>query len=775
MGATFSRVKTWIAEKLTASDLNAEINNILDNFDPAGVDDYSTNEAAMQVQTDPGEPGAPVLATSLAGELERIRHQISEIKGGTYWYTAPVTTLTSLNSIFGTSVSQTRLVSGEIITGSNQSYLLTPEGSAGDNIVINGATTDLVYNVDGTQYTLAADVTISATTAPPLINNTAAINDASFTDKAQTKWAGMLGGGIPINTIGSEITSRNGKLTAMRLTTGAGSEYILCEPDTTNNQIKNVRRGWFFDETGAPVPSIVFADADTLTLMNIVYVFLTSGGASSITYNEPTVSSVEPTSPTTGDYWFDIANDTWKVYGVSSFAASGAVYIGMGVIDENDDCVAARSEDFSKTYIAGNTLELEYVSATVVQSNEGCRVGVFGSTVALYNDRLVWDMTADLDTGVSEAATTLFFFYMTEDGTPKISDVAPEDFTNTRGGFYHPHKTWRCVGQAWNDASQDLDKVISYHTDDASVAKAASSVAANALTLQYWTSPLVNYNLYDEDDSNNGKTKTVKFPFYQSLTVPSGATLDHISSAGGVVTTHADNIVLHIITQKNYTTLAVSSHQHGQGHLATSTALSTSSDEGLLFSLEAYTSAQVMAIAHGTGEQTTAGTWAAALTFFRAAPKINVCRVVRTLNIVSASTTSLTIAAVSNLDHTFMLTGSRKIRVSLVSGIASTSGGGQMNAIDTSGVQMGGTTAIYLSGVIQRSYSMNIIAGGNGANTISLRLPISNIHATFDVEEAGTGQKLFGIWTASYTSGQAFTLAGVKLQIEELPYNEDSL
>ena len=39
MGATFNRVKNWIAEKLTPSDLNAEIDNILNNLTAAGVDD----------------------------------------------------------------------------------------------------------------------------------------------------------------------------------------------------------------------------------------------------------------------------------------------------------------------------------------------------------------------------------------------------------------------------------------------------------------------------------------------------------------------------------------------------------------------------------------------------------------------------------------------------------------------------------------------------------------------------------------------------------------
>ena len=100
-GATFNRIKTWIAETLTPSDLNAEIDNILNNLGPGGVDDYSTNVAEMQKQTDPGEVGSESLATSTAGELERLRHEIAQMKGTTYWYTAPATTLSELNKLFG--------------------------------------------------------------------------------------------------------------------------------------------------------------------------------------------------------------------------------------------------------------------------------------------------------------------------------------------------------------------------------------------------------------------------------------------------------------------------------------------------------------------------------------------------------------------------------------------------------------------------------------------------------------------------------------------------
>lgn len=92
-GATFSRIKTWSSgETLTASDLNAEFTNILSNLTPSGVDDYSATTTEMRAVTDPYPASSESQATSLQGELERIRYQILEIKKAmqtsnvTYWY-----------------------------------------------------------------------------------------------------------------------------------------------------------------------------------------------------------------------------------------------------------------------------------------------------------------------------------------------------------------------------------------------------------------------------------------------------------------------------------------------------------------------------------------------------------------------------------------------------------------------------------------------------------------------------------------------------------------
>lgn len=86
MAALYSHTTRSDGTTLTAAIYNADHQNHIDNGIPAQLDDYSTNAAQMQTQTDPGEQGSESLATNLAGELERLRSTIAEMKGSTYWY-----------------------------------------------------------------------------------------------------------------------------------------------------------------------------------------------------------------------------------------------------------------------------------------------------------------------------------------------------------------------------------------------------------------------------------------------------------------------------------------------------------------------------------------------------------------------------------------------------------------------------------------------------------------------------------------------------------------
>lgn len=94
MPATFSKLVTVSAgQTITASERNAEFDNILNNLDPSGVGDYSVNTTQMQATADPYPGGVESLATSLAGELERIRYVIKQITGKAQWYIDPVDAL----------------------------------------------------------------------------------------------------------------------------------------------------------------------------------------------------------------------------------------------------------------------------------------------------------------------------------------------------------------------------------------------------------------------------------------------------------------------------------------------------------------------------------------------------------------------------------------------------------------------------------------------------------------------------------------------------------
>ena len=86
-----SRIKVWIPnEILTASDLNAEFNNVIDNGLVANViTGSSATVTAMQTLEDPGEVGTESLASSVEGEIRRLRNIISEITNKTRWYETP--------------------------------------------------------------------------------------------------------------------------------------------------------------------------------------------------------------------------------------------------------------------------------------------------------------------------------------------------------------------------------------------------------------------------------------------------------------------------------------------------------------------------------------------------------------------------------------------------------------------------------------------------------------------------------------------------------------
>ena len=94
MPGLYSITTRVAGETLTAAKYNADHQNHVDNQTPQQTDDYSSSVAQMQTTTNPGEVGSESQATSLAGELERIRFMVLELSQQfnpdmAQWYQSP--------------------------------------------------------------------------------------------------------------------------------------------------------------------------------------------------------------------------------------------------------------------------------------------------------------------------------------------------------------------------------------------------------------------------------------------------------------------------------------------------------------------------------------------------------------------------------------------------------------------------------------------------------------------------------------------------------------
>lgn len=376
-----------------------------------------------------------------------IRNFGSEIDSLDLTVTALSASLSSLDN---------RVVSGKKSANSNQSLFLKPAGNS-DQLTVEGATTNLVHTIKGTQYTLSTDVVASGLTTAPSSNNTALVNNADYADQEYTKTLGEFNTVIPYDTAGSEITGLDGKLAAFKVV-GVSTEYFIARIDNANSQLINAKRGYFFDSSNAPIKRTAFTNNDTITLAKLTWVFLGSDGVVRVTYNEPIYGAVEPSSPSVGDIWFDTINQIWKRFNSTVYSDDSINFIGLCIQDENGNTVGARSEHFYVNQDETNTVELVYLSATQVRSKFiDNTIGIFGTTLKPRKSHLIWDITADLESGLTEAASTTYHFYIKENGGVVVSDVPPMESFGEIVGLYHSYETWRYVGKIFNNSSSNFD------------------------------------------------------------------------------------------------------------------------------------------------------------------------------------------------------------------------------------------------------------------------------------------------------------------------------
>lgn len=452
MGATFNRVKNWTTEVLTNSDLNAEIDNILNNLGPAGVDDYSATATQMKLQTSPGTLGSESLATSLAGELERLRYVIQRVIGSDvdYWYEAPPTSLSDLVASQGSGIPVNRISSGLTTGNSSQLIALRPSGTTA-SLTLSASTTPFVYYIGGQQYSITANITLTGLSLASGTNNTCSFNALAASGQQWTKIVGQYGTSIPVDGMDSGISSLVGKIAGFQ----TGNEYFLANVQSTLS-LTNAYRGYFFNSTPTLVEAVGLSDNAEIKLLKLAWIFANTNSSLAVTYTNPTVSADQPTSPNTGDYWFDLSSTAWKTYNSTNWVAANATLIGMSLQD-TAACVAARTFESHVARSELNTLKLSVASNTVVQASELFgEVSVFGQTSKFQFSRPTWDITTDLESGVTESANTTYYCYLKENGDTVLSNKIPA-YRRDLGGLYHPGETWRCLGSAINNNSTNFE------------------------------------------------------------------------------------------------------------------------------------------------------------------------------------------------------------------------------------------------------------------------------------------------------------------------------
>ncbi len=368
-------------------------------------------------------------------------------------------TTIDLGSLTGDANS---ILSGQAISTSIRPDFLRASGAAA-TVTVEAATTSLVLNVDSVSTTISADLVETGLTVAPSTNNTATVNDAGLTGQESSKWQGEDGTVLTITSAGTEITNRIGQYAVFKTST----EYMLAYIESAT-ELTNVYRGYFLDSSGVPIERVAISNSDTLTIMSGGWVFVEDDSITvDVTYTSPIYSLTEPGSPATGDYWFDLTTGKWKRYGGATFAIVKRIPLGIAVIDATN-CVATRSFDLAKIYEAFNPIGIEYDSATVISATDfDFDINVYGVKIETRHTEIEWDIATDLESGVTEGASTTYFAYITETGKTVLSDKKPYDSRGTLEGWYHPYNSWKAIGLIFNNGSSNFDSttLIKYTQD----------------------------------------------------------------------------------------------------------------------------------------------------------------------------------------------------------------------------------------------------------------------------------------------------------------------
>jgi len=341
--------------------------------------------------------------------------------------------------------------SGQTRTTSDFPDFIRATGSS-NSFTLLASAVNLVVDINTTEVTYTLDTTETGLTLAPSTNNTCLLNEPTASGQYETSYLGEDGTVITIDNAGTEITNRIGQFCLFQ----TGTEYFLAYINSAT-ELTNAYRGFLLDSSGNPVNRTVLNDNDVITLLSSGWVFVDIDGVTvDVTYNSPVYDFDEPTSPVTGDYWFNRSEQAWYRYSGSDFVLINRTLVGVVALD-TANCVASRCFNFNREFSDYNPLNIQYVNATTVKTDfYNFVINVYGNKIINQNTRYLWDITTNLESGQIEANDTYYFLYITELGQQVISNIKPYDQKGELGGYYHPFNTWRAIGSVANDSVGDF-------------------------------------------------------------------------------------------------------------------------------------------------------------------------------------------------------------------------------------------------------------------------------------------------------------------------------
>ena len=337
-------------------------------------------------------------------------------------------------------------------TGGFPGYL-SAGGIANLVATLNAASTNFVFSIAGEDVTLTSNLTFT-TVAGYSTNNTCLVNNSAYSaDPAFSKTEGEHGASIIVDTAGSNVTAAVGKYEFFTINNGSETELFFAYV-VSSTELRPIYRGM------GGTSRIAFSDNDVITICKATYFFVSTNGTAFTTTIYPLCVDTLPSAGTAGRYANRKSDDTWHYDDGANWTEVDRAWVGFGASPNAADNTYVgyfpHIHDFNKAWSDKHVGSLKYTSASTVTIPTGYQVSVAGVTQIAYAETVV-DLSSanDRESGVSEAASTLFYLYVDKNFKFRFSNICPRPL-DARGGFYHPSKLWRCVGTVYNDGSSNI-------------------------------------------------------------------------------------------------------------------------------------------------------------------------------------------------------------------------------------------------------------------------------------------------------------------------------